>query len=97
MQADRYAVTSYGRRRLEGVNTTTGPDSLIGDIALFSPDRKRTLKVVCETGCELDTMSHEQIALMSCQNPKRGFYFMRSVAVQLLADVQRPEASAQGS
>lgn len=91
-----YYVAS-GRLRLEGVGATIGPDSLIGEIALFSPDKKRTLTVVCETDCDLYTMTDEQIYQLYYQNPKLGFYFMRLVVARLLSDVQRHKAAAQAA
>jgi CRP/FNR family cyclic AMP-dependent transcriptional regulator len=94
-EADEIYYVGSGRLRLEGVNATIGPDSLIGEIALFSPDKKRTLTVVCETDCELYTMTDEQIYQLYYQNPKLGFYFMRLVVARLLADVQRHKAAAQ--
>jgi CRP/FNR family transcriptional regulator, cyclic AMP receptor protein len=94
-EADEIFYVGSGRLRLEGVGATIGPDSLIGEIALFSPDKKRTLTVVCETDCELYTMTDEQIYQLYYQNPKLGFYFMRLVVARLLNDVQRHKAAAQ--
>jgi hypothetical protein len=94
-EADEIFYVGSGRLRLEGVNATIGPDSLIGEIALFSPDKKRTLTVVCETDCELYVMTDEQIYQLYYQNPKLGFYFMRLVVARLLSDVQRHKAAAQ--
>ena len=94
-EADEIFYVGSGRLRLEGVGTTIGPDSLIGEIALFAPDKKRTLTVVCETDCELYTMTDEQIYQLYYQNPKLGFYFMRLVVARLLNDVQRHKAAAQ--
>ena len=93
----RSTTSASGRLRLEGVGATIGPDSLIGEIALFSPDKKRTLTVVCETDCDLYTMTDEQIYQLYYQNPKLGFYFMRLVVARLLSDVQRHKAAAQAA
>jgi CRP-like cAMP-binding protein len=94
-EADEIYYVASGRLRLEGVGATIGPDSLIGEIALFSPDKKRTLTVVCETDCDLYTMTDEQIYQLYYQNPKLGFYFMRLIVSRLLSDVQRHKAAAQ--
>ncbi|HMO47018.1 MAG TPA: cyclic nucleotide-binding domain-containing protein [Rubrivivax sp.] len=96
-EADEIYYVGSGRLRLEGVDATIGPDSLIGEIALFAPDKKRTLTVVCETDCELYTMTDEQIYQLYYQNPKLGFYFMRLVVARLLSDVQRHKAAAQAA
>jgi CRP/FNR family transcriptional regulator, cyclic AMP receptor protein len=94
-EADEIFYVASGRLRLEGLGATIGPDSLIGEIALFSPDKKRTLTVVCETDCDLYMMTDEQIYQLYYQNPKLGFYFMRLVVARLLNDVQRHKAAAQ--
>jgi CRP/FNR family cyclic AMP-dependent transcriptional regulator len=94
-EADEIYYVGSGMLRLEGVGATVGPDNLIGEIALFSPEKRRTLTVVCETDCELYTMTDEQIYQLYYQNPKLGFYFMRLVVARLLADVQRHKAAAQ--
>lgn len=94
-KADEIYYVGSGRLRLEGVGTTIGPDNLIGEIALFAPDKKRTLTVVCETDCDLYTMTDEQIYQLYYQNPKLGFYFMKLVVSRLLADVQRHKAAVQ--
>jgi CRP/FNR family transcriptional regulator, cyclic AMP receptor protein len=96
-EADEIFYVASGRLRLEGVGATIGPDSLIGEIALFSPDKKRTLTVVCETDCDLYMMTDEQIYQLYYQNPKLGFYFMRLVVARLLNDVQRHKAAAQAA
>ena len=96
-EADEIYYVASGRLRLEGVNATIGPDNLVGEIALFSPDKKRTLTVVCETDCDLYMMTDEQIYQLYYQNPKLGFYFMRLVVARLLSDVQRHKAAAQAA
>jgi CRP/FNR family transcriptional regulator, cyclic AMP receptor protein len=93
-KADEIYYVASGTLRLEGVGATIGPDSLIGEIALFSPDKTRTLTVVCETDCDLYTMTDEQIYQLYYQNPKLGFYFMKLIVERLLRDVQRHKAAA---
>ncbi len=96
-EADEIYYVASGRLRLEGVGATIGPDNLIGEIALFSPDKRRTLTIVCETDCDLYTMTDEQIYQLYYQNPKLGFYFMKLVVSRLLNDVQRHKAAAQAA
>jgi CRP-like cAMP-binding protein len=91
-----YYVAS-GTLRLEGLDTSIGPDNLVGEIALFSPEKKRTLTIVCETDCELYTMTDEQIYQLYYQNPKLGFYFIKLIVQRLLNDAQRHKAAAQAA
>jgi len=94
-KADEIFYVARGTLRLEGVGATIGPDNLVGEIALFSPDKKRTLTIVCETDCDLYMMTDEQIYQLYYQNPKLGFYFMKLIVERLLRDVQRHKAAAQ--
>ncbi len=96
-EADEIYYVASGRLRLEGVGTTIGPDNLVGEIALFAPDKRRTLTIVCETDCDLYTMTDEQIYQLYYQNPKLGFYFMKLIVERLLRDVQRHKAAAQAA
>jgi len=62
---------------------------------LFSPEKARTVTIVCETDCELYQMTDEQIYRLYYQNPKLGFFFMKLVVERLLADVKRHKLAAQ--
>ncbi|HYN60454.1 MAG TPA: cyclic nucleotide-binding domain-containing protein [Rubrivivax sp.] len=93
-KADEIYYVASGTLRLEGIGATIGPDNLVGEIALFSPSKKRTLTVVCETDCELYMMTAEQIYQLYYQNPKLGFYFMKLIVERLLRDVERHKAAA---
>lgn len=93
-KADEIVYVASGTLRLEGAGTTIGAGNLIGEIGLFSPQKLRTMTVVCETDCELYTMTDEQIYRLYYQNPKLGFYFMRLIVERLLRDVERHKAAA---
>jgi CRP/FNR family transcriptional regulator, cyclic AMP receptor protein len=95
--ADMICYVASGTLKLPALGTTIGPDSLVGEIGLFSAEKKRTLTVVCETDCELYTMTDEQIYRLYYQNPKLGFYFMKLIVSRLLSDVARHKAAAQAS
>lgn len=87
--ADRIVYIARGELRLAEIGEPIRAGELIGEIGLFSPDRKRTQTIVCETEGELYEMTDEMIFQLYYQNPKLGFYFMRLVAGRLLKDVQR--------
>lgn len=101
--ADTIFYITRGQVRLEGHNELLGPGSLIGEIGLFSPEKKRTQTIVCDTDGELYRMTDEMIYRLYYQNPKLGFYFIRLVVERLLRDVKRgtlveeiPEMAAAG-
>ena len=96
-EADEIYYVASGTLRLEGLDATIGPDNLLGEIALFSPERKRTLTIICETDCELYMMTDEQIYRLYYQNPKLGFYFMKLIVERLLSDVKRHKLAAKAA
>jgi CRP/FNR family transcriptional regulator, cyclic AMP receptor protein len=87
--ADELIYLASGALRMVEVGERVGPGELIGEIGLFSPERKRTQSIVCEADGELYYMTEEMLFRLYYQNPKLGFYLMRLVAERLLRDVQR--------
>ena len=88
-EADELIYLASGELRMAEIGERVGPGELIGEIGLFSPEKKRTQSLVCETDGELYHMTGEMIFRLYYQNPKLGFYLMRLVAERLLRDVQR--------
>ncbi len=59
---------------------------MIGEIGLFSPDRKRTTSAICETDVEAHTLAEDKVWQLYYQNPKFGFYLVQLVIHRLLED-----------
>ena len=93
-RAEEVVYVGSGELRIADTGRRLGTGELIGEIGLFSPDRKRTQTLVCETDAELYYMTDEMIFQLYYQQPKLGFYLMRLLAERLLADVRRSEANA---
>jgi hypothetical protein len=89
--ADKLIYVADGELRLAEIGQPIGRGELIGEIGLFSPDKKRTQTLVCESDGELYYMTDEMMFRLYYQNPKLGFYFMRLVAGRLLKDLSRSE------
>lgn len=89
--ADKLIYVASGGLRLTESGGRIGEGELIGEIGLFSPDRKRTQTVVCETDGELYEMTDEMIFQLYYQHPKLGFYLMRLLAERLLRDLHHRE------
>jgi len=87
--ADEVVYIVSGQLRLQEHDQILGPGELIGEIGLFSPDKKRTQSIICETDGELYRMTDEMIYRLYYQNPKLGFYFMRLIVERLLRDIRR--------
>jgi CRP/FNR family cyclic AMP-dependent transcriptional regulator len=92
--ADRLIYVTRGELTLAEIGQRIGPGELIGEIGLFSPDKKRTQTVVCATDGELYEMTDEMIYRLYYQHPKLGFHLMWLVAGRLLKDVQRRNNAA---
>lgn len=90
--ADKLIYISRGELRLAEIGEPVGAGELVGEIGLFSPEKRRTQTLVCETDGELYEMTDEMIFQLYYQNPRLGYYLMRLVAGRLLRDVQRWEA-----
>ena len=87
--ANKLIYIASGAVRMEEIGERVGPGELIGEIGLFSPAKKRTQTLVCETDGVSYEMTEEMIFRLYYQNPKLGFYLMRLVVQRLLRDVQR--------
>jgi CRP/FNR family cyclic AMP-dependent transcriptional regulator len=92
--ADKLIYVAEGRLRLTEIGVPIGAGELIGEIGLFSPEKKRTQTVMCETDGALYEMTDERIFQLYYQHPKLGFFILRLVAERLLNDVRRHEAGA---
>jgi CRP/FNR family cyclic AMP-dependent transcriptional regulator len=90
--ADKLIYVAEGRLRLTEIGVLIGAGELIGEIGLFSPEKKRTQTVLCETDGDLYEMTDEMIFQLYYQHPKLGFFILRLVAERLLNDVRRHEA-----
>jgi len=88
-EANELLYVASGELRMPEIGERVGPGELIGEIGLFSPEKKRTQSLVCETDGELYYMSEEMIFLLYYQNPKLGFFLMRLVVQRLMRDLNR--------
>ena len=87
--ADEVGYIASGQVSLQEHDQILGPGELIGEIGLFSPEKRRTQSIVCVTDGELYRMTDEMIYRLYYQNPKLGFYFMRLIVERLLRDISR--------
>ena len=95
-KAHEIVYVAAGRLKLLEINHYIEPGELIGEIGLFSGEKVRTMTVVCDTDCELYTMTDEMMYLLYYQNPKLGFFFIRLIVERLLRDVRRGAMEIEG-
>ncbi len=94
-RAHQIVYIASGTVLVKELASLLGSGSLVGEIGLFTDDRRRTATVVCQTDCECYTMTDEAIYLLYFQNPKLGFYLIRLIVQRLLTDLQRrPDAAS---
>lgn len=91
--ADEIIYLAKGEMRIVEIGETIGTGALIGEIGVFSPERKRTQTIVCETDGELYWMTAEMMFQLYFQNPRLGFFLMRLLAERLLNDARRGAGS----
>ena len=92
---DRMIVIKNGTIRLDEIGVDCGPGDVLGEIAAFTPDNRRTCTAVCSTDCDLYILNNDDMVQLYYQNPQFGMYLMRIVVSRLLANWQNAEARAK--
>ena len=88
--AERLFYLIAGEVRLEEIGVTLGPGNLLGEIALFAPDQRRTQTATCVTPVEMLVITREEIAQLCYQNPAIAFHLLRIITARLLMNAERP-------
>ena len=89
--ADRLFLVVDGRVEFTEIGVVMESGKVFGEIAFFSPDRRRTLTALCVENCTLLTIDEQTVKQLYYQNPQFGFLMISLVAGRLSADVKRLE------
>ena len=89
---DRMLVIKNVTVHLDEIGVDCNPGDVLGEIAVFTPDNRRTCTAICTTGCDLFILTNDNMIQLYYQNRKFGIYLMRSVVARLLANWQDAEA-----
>ena len=92
---DRMIVIKSGTVRLEEFDVRCGAGDVLGEIAAFTPDNRRTCTAVCDSGCELYTLSNDAMIQLFYQNPRFGMFLMRVIVQRLLKNWQEADTRAR--
>ena len=65
---------------------------MLGEISMFSPDKRRTATAVCATDGELLAMTEDQVRRLYFQDPKFGFHLVQLITRRLLENCAGLEA-----
>ncbi len=92
---DRMIIIKTGTVHLEEVGVDCGPGDVLGEIAAFTPENRRTCTAVCAADCELYGLTNDDMLQLYYQNPRFGIYLMRIIVSRLLANWQDAESRAK--
>lgn len=94
--AEEMLYLQSGQIRLVEVDKSLEAGALFGEIGLFARDSRRSLSAVCETECELYSMTRERLYLLYFQNPRIGFNLMSLLVEHLLPSPAANAVPASG-
>ncbi len=75
--ADRMFLVLDGRMRLNELGLEVLPGTLVGELGMLAPARKRTQTLECMEGGTLLEIGYDKIQQLYYENPSFGFYFLR--------------------
>jgi CRP/FNR family transcriptional regulator, cyclic AMP receptor protein len=87
-EAHSMFVLLHGSMRVEEVDITVLPGTLIGEIGVFSPAHRRTGTAVCLQDSEIGEIENQKVWQLYYQNPVFGMYLVRLIIDRLLTDLR---------
>jgi len=82
-------VVKSGRIRLVEVDFTLGPGAMMGEIGIFSSERKRTASAVCDTDVEMLSITASKVFELFSQRPFFAFQMMQLIIRRMNERVMR--------
>ena len=89
-----YFIVS-GQVHFPEVDEHAGSGLLVGEIAIFTREGRRTLSCVCETDVEVLYMTNEELKELYFQNPEFGFHLVRLIVGRMKRQIDQLEAHVQ--
>lgn len=90
-RVDKLFFVEEGQVRIDEYDIVLEPNSIFGEIGMFSTDHSRTATVSCVTECRLRSITEEQVRLLYFQNPEFGYSIVRLITRRLLEDIKKLE------
>jgi CRP/FNR family transcriptional regulator, cyclic AMP receptor protein len=88
-RADKLYYLMEGRIEIVEIGKTLGPGAVIGEIGVFSPDRRRTATVVvCSTDCVVYELTERKTKEIYFHDPRFGYAVLRLIIGRLLENQQ---------
>jgi hypothetical protein len=90
--ADQMLYIKKGKIRFIEIDKIIGPGELIGEMALFLPDSKRTLSIECVTDCELYSLEYDEVHKLAYNHPELSYYLAQLMIGRILESRVLPNA-----
>jgi hypothetical protein len=84
--ADKAFILVEGEIVIPEIGARLAPGALLGEVALFTPERVRTASAICATDVHLLAITYEQFEQLYFQNPEFGLYLVRLIVLRLRAE-----------
>ena len=86
---NRLYLLADGRIELVEIGRSMAPGQIFGEIAFFSPDRRRRMTARCAENSTVLSIDESTVKQLYYQNPAFGFKMIELVAARFAADVDR--------
>ena len=90
--ADQLYLLAEGDMQLVEIGRAIEPGRIFGEIALFSPGKRRTGTARCVSDCTVLTIDEATVRQLYFEHPSFGFHLIGLVAARLSDDVGRADA-----
>ncbi len=75
-----------GKAHIVELDIDLEPGQLIGEIALFTPDKQRTQTIKCTESSEFMVITEEKVLQLYSENPEFGLYLTKMMVSRLLSN-----------
>jgi CRP/FNR family cyclic AMP-dependent transcriptional regulator len=90
-EADHMYFVVSGRLHLHEIDVDVMPGSVVGELGMLAPHRKRTQTLECKESGTMLEIGYDKIEQLYYQNPTFGFYFLRLSSARLFQNIGRLE------
>jgi CRP/FNR family cyclic AMP-dependent transcriptional regulator len=91
---DRMYYVQRGEVRLKEIDVVLREGDVLGEISLLTDRKGRTATAVCESRCELYSVTRDVVMQLFYQRPEFGFFLVRLVTKRLLDNIDNAEPRA---
>ena len=81
-----------GRVNVVELDIDIDPGNLVGEMAMFSPDHRRTQSIKCKENCVFLGISKDKVMQMFSDNPEFGLYLIKMIVARLLINANRSDS-----